>query len=160
VLLREGGVEALAVEDRVEVVLEQVPLHVHDELLARHRLLGRLRLGRGFGRDIEPAAGLGGRNLGRRTVRLARARVEREQDGRGRAQRAQERSARDPQAGSVVRARIQGPATGLARDRRGREGVVLAVRARAERDGQLVVAHVAWQTSSGAGRFRAMLGSA
>jgi hypothetical protein len=26
--------------------------------------------------------------------------------------------------------------------------------------GQLVVAHVAWQTSSGAGRFRPMLGSA
>ncbi len=142
VLLREGGVEPLAVEDRVEVVLEQVALHVHDELLAAHDALGGFGFGGGLGREVEPSARLRGRHLGRRPVRLARARVEREQDRRGRAERTQERPARDPQAERVRRARLQGPATGLARGRRGRDGVVLAVRARAERDGQLVVAHV------------------
>jgi hypothetical protein len=97
VLLRERRVEVLAVEDRVEIVLEQVALHVHDELLARHGLLGSLGLGGGLGRDLEPATRARGRDLGRRAVRLPGAGVEREQHGRGRAERAQELPAREPE---------------------------------------------------------------
>jgi hypothetical protein len=92
-------------EDRVEVVLEQVALHVHDELLAAQGSLGRLGFGGGLGRDVEPAPRFGRRHLRRGTVRLPGAGIEREQHGRRRAQRAQERPARDPEAGRAIRAR-------------------------------------------------------
>ena len=79
-----------------------------------------------------------------------RACTRRARAGRSRPRRASAGTSGAGSAGGKRSSRtFQGPATGLARDRRGRDGVVFAVRARAERDGQLVVAHVAWQTSSG-----------
>ena len=156
VLLGERRVEVLAMEDRVEVVFEQVALHVHDELLAADGALRRLGLGGGLGRDVEPAAGFGRRHLGRRAVRLTGAGIEREQHRRRRAERTQEGPARDPEPGRTLGARLEGAPTGLAHDRRGRHGVVLAVRARAERDRQVGIVHGSrcGRPVRGATRFR------
>src|ERR687897_414799 len=55
VLLREPFPEVLSVQDRVQVVLEQVALDVEDEFLSTDGLVGDLGLGGRLGGDRVPA---------------------------------------------------------------------------------------------------------
>ena len=93
VLLRERLVEVLAVEDRVQVVLEQVPLDVEHERVPVELVLGGRRLDGRARRHVEVPARRrrGGARI--RLVRLPRARVEREHRGGRAAGREQELAA-------------------------------------------------------------------
>ena len=105
VLLRERRPEVLPVQHRVQVVLEQVPLDVEDELLAAERLERALGLDRRARRHLVRAAGRrAGRARRRRPGRvlLGRARVEREERGRRAADRQQELAPRHAEPVGVL----------------------------------------------------------
>jgi hypothetical protein len=135
VLLRERLPEALAVQDRVQVVLEEMALHVEDELLAPERLVGARRLHRGARRDLVGAAGLARGRRRVRSVLLAGARVEGEERGGRTAGRQEELPAAHPQAPRVAFGVVASAADRLPQDQR-QDGlrVVLGVRRRPEVD--------------------------
>ncbi len=137
VLLREALPEVDAVEDGVQVVLQQVPLDVEHELLAPDHLVRGLELDRGLRRDVVAAAGLAGDPRRVRAMRLARAGVEHQERGRRAADREQELAPRHAEPLRVRVARLTRAPDRLGQDgRQERFRVVLRVRGGPERDRQ------------------------
>ena len=159
VLLRERRPEVLPVQHRVQVVLEQMPLDVEDELLAAQRLERALGLDRRARRHLVRAAGRRARRARRRRpgrVLLGGARVEREERGRRAADREQELSPRHAEPVGILGRPGRRPIDRLAQHRR-QPGfrVVLPVGSRPELDRQPRIEVVALRHVSSSRRPRA-----
>jgi hypothetical protein len=117
-LLRERFPEALAVQDRVQVVLQEVPLDVEHELLTAECLEGARRFDRSARRDLVGPARLarGRRRIG--PMCLARTRVERQEGGRRTTSGEQELPSAHAEPAGVALAVVARPPDGLLQDRR------------------------------------------
>ncbi len=140
VLLRERRPEVLAVQHRVQVVLEQVPLDVEDELFAAERLERALGFDGRARRHLVGAARARARRARRRRPRgvlLGRTGVQREERGRRATCREQELPTRHAElVGVLGRPRLRTSDRLPEHRRQRRLGVVLPVGGRAELDRQ------------------------
>ena len=132
--LGEGAAEVA--RGRREVVLEEVGLEVEHELVAAEHVGGHVGIDRRVLGHAQPAAGA---TTGTRLMLVGAARVEREEHGRARHRGAQEVAPAHADAARRSVDQFTGAAGGFTEQRRGRRRHVLAVRHRAELDGQLVV---------------------